>query len=278
MRKEFSTKTKALAFQRSNGRCAVDDCLRPQRCESSCGWLCHMHYQRWAKYGSTSLPNRKSSPDGVCLADGCASPVRSGNAAYCETHYYRLRRSSSLALKPIEGGACKHCGKTLSRKKRSFCSIQCTYRYANKTPNERHCADCGKLYSVNGRSICCSKACRQARADRLLTEARKRFAATPEGKEFFRQREYIRKARKQAVGSELFSRTEIFARDGWRCGLCGRKVSKKAKWPHPSFATLDHIIPLSRGGPHTRQNVQTAHLRCNTSKNSREIGQLRIFG
>ncbi|WP_158070491.1 HNH endonuclease [Streptomyces luteocolor] len=33
--------------------------------------------------------------------------------------------------------------------------------------------------------------------------------------------------------------------------------------------SLDHVIPLSRGGSHRRDNVQLAHLRCNLRKNNR---------
>lgn len=34
-------------------------------------------------------------------------------------------------------------------------------------------------------------------------------------------------------------------------------------------ASLDHIIPLSRGGHHTADNVQAAHLACNHRKGAK---------
>jgi 5-methylcytosine-specific restriction endonuclease McrA len=32
------------------------------------------------------------------------------------------------------------------------------------------------------------------------------------------------------------------------CGICGRPVDKTLKWPHPFSPTVDHIIPIDRGG------------------------------
>jgi hypothetical protein len=62
------------------------------------------------------------------------------------------------------------------------------------------------------------------------------------------------------------------------CGICGKKVNKKHKHPHKQAATLDHIIPLSKGGKHEKKNVQLAHYSCNSRKNNRVgIDQLRLF-
>jgi len=74
---------------------------------------------------------------------------------------------------------------------------------------------------------------------------------------------------------------EIFERDGWRCGLCGHKVNPQVKYPHPRSASLDHIVPLSKGGDHARANTQLACLVCNISKQANVGGngeQLRLIG
>lgn len=72
-----------------------------------------------------------------------------------------------------------------------------------------------------------------------------------------------RRARKRGAGCERFHKREIFDRDGWRCGICRRKIRKDLRWPHPMSASLDHIVPLARGGAHTRANARASHLRCN---------------
>lgn len=51
------------------------------------------------------------------------------------------------------------------------------------------------------------------------------------------------------------------------CALCGRPVDKSLKYPDPMAATVDHIIPVSRGGhPSSLDNLQIAHFRCNRLK------------
>lgn len=73
-------------------------------------------------------------------------------------------------------------------------------------------------------------------------------------------------------------RKRIAERDGWRCKICGKQVNKRAKVPHPSAPTLDHIVPLAAGGRHEPTNVQLAHFRCNRIKNATGSGQLLLFG
>ena len=49
------------------------------------------------------------------------------------------------------------------------------------------------------------------------------------------------------------------------------KVDKDLMWPDPMSASLDHIVPLSRGGTHTLDNVQLAHLACNERKHNSKL-------
>lgn len=74
------------------------------------------------------------------------------------------------------------------------------------------------------------------------------------------------------VEYEPVDRAVVFERDGWTCGICALPVDPADKFPEPSSATLDHIVPVSRGGAHTLANVQTAHFYCNTAKGNREVG------
>jgi len=54
------------------------------------------------------------------------------------------------------------------------------------------------------------------------------------------------------------------------CAICGRPVDFDRKFPDPWSATLDHIVPISKGGdPADINNLQLAHLQCNRIKASR---------
>jgi 5-methylcytosine-specific restriction endonuclease McrA len=54
------------------------------------------------------------------------------------------------------------------------------------------------------------------------------------------------------------SRRAVFARDSHRCQYCGSAADN-----------LDHIVPRSRGGPHTWENVVASCRTCNARKEAR---------
>jgi 5-methylcytosine-specific restriction endonuclease McrA len=59
-----------------------------------------------------------------------------------------------------------------------------------------------------------------------------------------------------------FNRRNIFARDGNRCQYCGRKFAT-------SELSLDHIVPRSKGGRASWDNIVCACLKCNVRKGGR---------
>jgi 5-methylcytosine-specific restriction endonuclease McrA len=94
-----------------------------------------------------------------------------------------------------------------------------------------------------------------------------------------RTKTQLRRARLRDPEAEAIDRDEIGERDDWRCGLCCERIDRLLPWPDPRSASLDHIVPLSCGGPHVRSNVQIAHLDCNQAKGNRSVGeQLLLIG
>ena len=70
--------------------------------------------------------------------------------------------------------------------------------------------------------------------------------------------------------SALLNRKNIFRRDGFRCQYCGRKDVQ---------LTIDHVMPRSRGGDDSWENLTTACRTCNTRKGNRtpfEAGMLPL--
>lgn len=56
------------------------------------------------------------------------------------------------------------------------------------------------------------------------------------------------------------------------CALCGKPVDFSLKAPHPMSATVDHIIPVSKGGhPSDIDNLQLAHRCCNRQKSDKLV-------
>ena len=59
--------------------------------------------------------------------------------------------------------------------------------------------------------------------------------------------------------SVKLTRRNLLIRDGFRCQYTGKRVSGKD-------ATLDHVIPTSKGGKHTWDNLVIASLAANSKK------------
>ncbi len=68
-----------------------------------------------------------------------------------------------------------------------------------------------------------------------------------------------RRAIKRATFVELIDYEAIKTRDKMICGICKKKVKEKE-------LSFDHMLPLSRGGSHTQDNLQVSHRHCNHKK------------
>lgn len=71
-----------------------------------------------------------------------------------------------------------------------------------------------------------------------------------------------RRAREKDAFVEPIDFAQVRLRDKGGCGICSLPVP-------PDEESLDHIIPLAKGGLHQMSNVQLAHLSCNKRKGAR---------
>jgi 5-methylcytosine-specific restriction endonuclease McrA len=73
-----------------------------------------------------------------------------------------------------------------------------------------------------------------------------------------------RRAKMRQVPYEKIDRDLVFLKDEGICGICGQPLER-------SELTLDHIIPISKGGGHLYANVHSAHLICNIRRATRPL-------
>ena len=78
-----------------------------------------------------------------------------------------------------------------------------------------------------------------------------------------------RRARVRAAFVEHVDHGIVFEAVDYICQQCGIVCDKEAVYPAKNFPSLDHIIPLSKGGEHSYGNVQLLCLECNLRKSNK---------
>jgi 5-methylcytosine-specific restriction endonuclease McrA len=66
-----------------------------------------------------------------------------------------------------------------------------------------------------------------------------------------------------------FNRRNLFARDANRCQYCGRRFPT-------SELSLDHVVPRSRGGETSWENIVCSCVKCNVKKGGRTPGEANM--
>jgi 5-methylcytosine-specific restriction endonuclease McrA len=50
---------------------------------------------------------------------------------------------------------------------------------------------------------------------------------------------------------------------GWTCWLCNKSIDKRLTHPHPMSLSMDHYVPVWKGGSNRISNLRPAHWICN---------------
>lgn len=146
----------------------------------------------------------------------------------------------------------------------------------NQELNDRHgvyIGDYQRCRKFNGKACdkCKATASKYVRekyhSDPKYKEAEKRWRKANPGKAYANKN----RAKKYGVPSEYYTRQHIFNRDGYDCYLCSTPTDPTA--PHiqgqpgwEMYPHIEHVIPISKGGPDTKANVRVAHAKCNIDK------------
>lgn len=67
-----------------------------------------------------------------------------------------------------------------------------------------------------------------------------------------------------------YEKKTVYAKCNGVCAICGKPVKFKKM-------TVDHIVPLSKGGTNDIANLQLAHLTCNRAKADMLMGDFTEF-
>ena len=119
---------------------------------------------------------------------------------------------------------------------------------------------CGLKYARDA-GVCSKECARKSKRD-AEHQSRKRRGV---------QDNHRHRARKYGCEYDSsISLKRLIDRDGLRCAICGKMCDPNdhswSKYFGPKYPSIDHIIPMSKGGGHTWDNVQVAHIICNSEK------------
>lgn len=211
---------------RKVGPCKVERCAGLSGTPGAGHGYCGKHYQRWKKHGDPNYVKPRNVGVAPCAIDDCGGVVKA--RGWCSLHLDRWRRLGD-PLARLAGEV--RGGKRICPR----CKLDKPLREWGKA----YCLPCGNAISAAHRAT--------------NPEPGWRHAA-------------IRRARLLSATTEDFDRIEVFERDGWVCQICRAPVDRARPWRGPRSPTLDHIVPLARGGSHSRTNAQTACFTCNVRK------------
>jgi hypothetical protein len=135
-----------------------------------------------------------------------------------------------------------------------FCSKECKYltqlaNYCHIVPTfvEKICPECDKPFP------------------RTSSLEHKRYCSSDcRGRSQFRRR----RAKLESAFVEDVGLGYLIKRDLGICQICKKKVNTRVRFPHPDSPSVDHVIPISKGGAHSKDNCQLAHYHCNCCKSA----------
>lgn len=200
------------------------------------------NFQRWQKKAPNATP-RSTRYCPTCLCN----LTHKTTCTHCP-------KPKAEAQPILRISSCTWCDMTYAAHHRqSYCSDQCRKeailhtRRSNR--DDRHC-ECGALIGP-GRYKC----------DNCNAEARR-----------VRKRSAKRRARAHKYGIKpgRYTLRSIAQRDELVCGLCHKPVDMSLSVPEHGAPTVDHIVPLARGGSDLDTNVQLAHFICNVRARTKD--------
>ena len=118
------------------------------------------------------------------------------------------------------------------------------------------CPVCGKEFrTIYDTQKYCSKQC-QVRVMRYIQELKKRKGIEA-----------------SAIIDRDITLRQVYEKDNGVCYLCGKKcdyedykIINNAFIVGDNYPSIDHVIPISKGGEHSWGNVRLAHMSCNSQK------------
>lgn len=261
----------------TNTTCFADGCVGTSNLVRG---LCSKHYQRVVK-----AERLITHP---CPVDGC-NLARNGRSDYCQTHTFRLKKHGDVNV-TMKGKSHKVVYTSDGLRVCKVCAIPKPVSEFHKDSRgtdgyRAQCKDCRNGYMA-GYYVDNQKSRMAYEKDRRLNKAEHMRALDMARYERSKDKRILlasdgarlRRARLAGVESDP-NLTVQRLRDihGDLCCYCSVLMDfvrgKRGSGIARNRATLEHLLPVSRGGTHTFSNTALACHLCNVSKNSKTVNE-----
>ena len=198
-------------------------------------------------------------------ARGCrCEPCREASRAY-RKDYHAKNRDVANAQSSAWKADNRDRVSEYNRDYRAADPVATKARDAKKNADRCRCDDCTAAAKEYQRLYYLANREGKLSYDRTWAESNRLVVRKHRSAHFHKRRALMLKAWVEDIDS-----IAVFNRDNWICQRCGIECPRDTKWPAKNFATLDHIVAITKGGLHSYDNVQTLCLSCNSSKGNRE--------
>jgi hypothetical protein len=221
----------------------------------------------------------------VCAWPGCERTTifNRGMCARCDQ---RARRAGLLENFTAHPKICQWCGVQYAdgtKAGRAYCSSACQLMNSEQRKaarrllklGSRSCTECGATIPVEYRadSTKCSVACQQAAWYTSHAEmvGKRQMEWKRTHRDAVRDSGHRRRAKARGNEAEWIDAVLLWHRDEGLCWICSRPVDPNLTYPDMMSKSIDHVIPIARGGGHVWTNVAIAHLRCNVAKSAKVL-------
>lgn len=189
----------------------------------------------------------------------------------CKTYSYSTCQYCGKKFKETRDRPNKYCSKSCSNKANGllrtkkklnekehkdklFNEYQETLKHLEdlryRIEHEKICKMCNKPFiAINSNQVCCSKECSKKNENRTKDK----------------------RIYKNGEPDLSINLTRLYLRDEGICQICGKHIDFDCDSNSNHYPSIDHIVPLSKGGLHQWDNVQLACRICNTYKSNKLI-------
>lgn len=246
----------------------------------------------------------KQGTECECVTCGKTFKRLYGSEKYCSVE---CRATGTKERKRVihKENVCVVCGKSFmpSKQSQKTCSVECRTAYKQQKDSERRSKGCSAEERTNHRREVARRNLEKAREKlntirkpKQLKEKKwytgncvvcgKPFKTLHQNqktcsKECGKRLKYARKhhrIKKEQIVDKDITLEALYRRDSGVCYLCGGICDWEDRDTlnnivGDNYPSIDHIIPVARGGLHAWNNVRLAHFKCNVAKSDSMISE-----